>query len=61
MSNITVQIKGGQPAEVPGEATIAEALKRLDRDAAKQALAARINGREFDSGTCPGGVAPSAR
>jgi threonyl-tRNA synthetase len=48
MSNITVQVKGGQPAEVPGEATIAEALKRLDRDAAKQALAARVNGREFD-------------
>jgi threonyl-tRNA synthetase len=48
MSNINVQIKGGQSAEVPGEATIAEAIKRLDRDAAKQALAARVNGREFD-------------
>jgi threonyl-tRNA synthetase len=48
MSNITVQVKGGEPAEVPAEATIAEALKRLDRDAAKQALAAKVNGREFD-------------
>ncbi len=27
---------------------MAEALKRLDRDAAKQALAARVNGREVD-------------
>ncbi|MDQ3804659.1 MAG: threonine--tRNA ligase [Acidobacteriota bacterium] len=48
MSNITVQINGGQPAEVPSEATVAEALKRLDREAAKQALAAKVNGREFD-------------
>ena len=48
MSNITVQVKGGQAAEVPAEATIAEALKRLDRDAAKQALAAKVNGREVD-------------
>ena len=48
MSNITIQFKGGPAAEVPAEATIAEALKRLDRDAAKQALAARVNGREFD-------------
>ena len=28
--------------------TVGEALKRLDRDAAKQALAARVNGREVD-------------
>jgi threonyl-tRNA synthetase len=28
--------------------TVAEALKRLDRDTAKQALAARVNGREVD-------------
>jgi threonyl-tRNA synthetase len=48
MSNITVQVKGGAAAEVPAEATIAEALKQLDRDAARQALAARVNGREFD-------------
>jgi len=48
MSNITVQVNGGEPAEVPREATVAEVLKQLDRDAAKQALAARVNGREFD-------------
>jgi threonyl-tRNA synthetase len=48
MSNITVQFGGGRTAEVPREATVAEALKQLDRDAAKQALAARVNGREFD-------------
>jgi threonyl-tRNA synthetase len=28
--------------------TVADALKKLDRDAAKQALAARVNGREVD-------------
>jgi threonyl-tRNA synthetase len=48
MSHITVQVNDGRPAEVPREATVAEALKQLDRDAAKQALAARVNGREFD-------------
>ena len=29
-------------------ATVAEALKKLDRDLAKQALAARVDGREVD-------------
>ncbi|HEV3469118.1 MAG TPA: threonine--tRNA ligase [Pyrinomonadaceae bacterium] len=47
-SNITVQVQGGPTAEVPRGATVAEALKQLDRDAAKQALAAKVNGREFD-------------
>jgi threonyl-tRNA synthetase len=33
---------------VPAGATVAEALKAADRDAAKQALAAKVNGREVD-------------
>jgi threonyl-tRNA synthetase len=48
MSEISVQVKGGQAARVPAAATVAEALKQADRDAAKQALAARVNGREVD-------------
>jgi threonyl-tRNA synthetase len=48
MSEINVQLKNGASAQVPGSVTVGEALKRLDRDAAKQALAARINGREVD-------------
>lgn len=48
MSEINVQIKNGAAASLPAPVTVGEALKRLDRDAAKQALAARINGREVD-------------
>src|SRR3712207_8312647 len=48
MSEINVQVKGGRAAQVPAGATVAEALKAVDRDAAKQALAARVNGREGD-------------
>jgi threonyl-tRNA synthetase len=48
MSEISVQIKGGPAALIPGPLTVAEALKQLDREAAKQALAARVNGREVD-------------
>ena len=48
MSEINVQLKGGAAAQLPAPVTVAEALKRLDRDAAKQALAARVNGREVD-------------
>jgi len=33
---------------VPSSTTVAEALKRLNRELAKQALAARVNGREVD-------------
>jgi threonyl-tRNA synthetase len=33
---------------VPDSATVAEALKKLDRDLAKQALAAKVGGREVD-------------
>src|SRR5690242_9999746 len=48
MSEINVQLKNGQPVPVPDSATVADALKRLDRDLAKQALAAKIGGREVD-------------
>ena len=48
MSEINVQLKGGSPVPVPASATVAEALKKLDRELAKQALAAKIGGREVD-------------
>jgi threonyl-tRNA synthetase len=48
MSEINVQLKDGAPIPVPDSATVAEALKKLDRDLAKQALAAKIGGREVD-------------
>src|SRR3982075_1326652 len=48
MSEINVQLKDGDPVQVSGSTTVAEALKKLDRDIAKQALAARVNGREVD-------------
>ncbi|MCM3902652.1 MAG: threonine--tRNA ligase [Pyrinomonadaceae bacterium] len=48
MSEVNVKLKGGAGAQIPGPVTVGEALKRLDRDAAKQALAARVNGREVD-------------
>ena len=48
MSEINVQLKDGAPVPVPDSATVAEALKRLDRGVAKEALAARVGGREVD-------------
>jgi threonyl-tRNA synthetase len=48
MSEINVQIDDGLQAQLAAPVTVAEALKKLDRDAAKQALAARVNGREVD-------------
>jgi len=48
MSEINVQLNDGPAAQLAGPITVAEALKKLDRDAAKQALAARVNGREVD-------------
>ncbi len=48
MSEINVQLKNGASALLPGPVTVGEALKRLDRDSAKQALAARVNGQEVD-------------
>ncbi|MFN2500272.1 MAG: TGS domain-containing protein, partial [Pyrinomonadaceae bacterium] len=50
MSEVNVQLKdGGGPAvQLPAGVSVGEALKRLDRDAAKQALAAKVDGREVD-------------
>jgi threonyl-tRNA synthetase len=48
MSEINVQLKNGEPVPVPDSATVAEALKKLDRDVAKHALAAKVDGREVD-------------
>jgi threonyl-tRNA synthetase len=48
MSDINVQLKNGAAAQFSAPVTVAEALKKLDRDAAKQALAAKVNGREVD-------------
>src|SRR3712207_7750804 len=48
MSEISVQLEGGRSAQVAAGAPVAEALKAADRDAAKQALAAKVNGREVD-------------
>src|ERR671929_684408 len=48
MSEINVQLKNGESVPVPDSATVAEALKKLDRDLAKQALAAKIGDREVD-------------
>ncbi len=48
MSALNVQLKNGAGIQLQSPATVGEALKRLDRDAAKQALAARVNGRDVD-------------
>src|SRR6185295_7516123 len=48
MSEISVQLNNGPAAQLPAPVTVAEALKKLDRDVAKQALAARVNGQEVD-------------
>src|ERR1041384_2444355 len=48
MSEINVQLNEGAPVQIPSSTTVGEALKKLDRDVAKQALAARVDGREVD-------------
>ena len=48
MSELNVQLPGGASAQLTAPVTVGEALKKLDRDAAKQALAARVNGKEVD-------------
>ena len=48
MSEINVQLNNGPAAQIAAPVTVGEALKKLDRDLAKQALAARVNGREVD-------------
>jgi len=51
MNEINVQLKDGVAVPVPASTTVAEALKKLDRDLAKQALAAKVNSKEFDLAT----------
>ena len=48
MTEVNVQINNGPAAQIAAPITVGEALKKLDRDLAKQALAARVNGREVD-------------
>lgn len=48
MSELNVQLNNGASTIVAGPITVGEALKKLDRDVAKQALAARVDGREVD-------------
>ncbi|HLL69785.1 MAG TPA: threonine--tRNA ligase [Pyrinomonadaceae bacterium] len=50
MSEVNVQLKESSQAalQLPAGVSVGEALKRLDRDTAKQALAAKVNGREVD-------------
>jgi threonyl-tRNA synthetase len=49
MSEVNVQLKeGSQALQLPAGVSVGEALKRLDRDTAKQALAAKVDGREVD-------------
>ncbi|MFN2516751.1 MAG: threonine--tRNA ligase [Pyrinomonadaceae bacterium] len=48
MSEISVQLENGPTVQVPASATVEEALKKLDRDLAKKALAAEVDGQEVD-------------
>src|SRR5947207_10403014 len=48
MSEIKVQLNDGAAAQLTAPVTVADALKQLDRELAKQALAARVNGSEVD-------------
>jgi threonyl-tRNA synthetase len=48
MSEVNVQLNNGPASQVVTPITVGDALKKLDRDLAKQALAARVNGREVD-------------
>ncbi|HEV7395673.1 MAG TPA: threonine--tRNA ligase [Pyrinomonadaceae bacterium] len=48
MSEINIQLKDGGSAQLNAPVTVGEALKQLDREVAKQALAARVNGAEVD-------------
>src|SRR4028119_532132 len=47
MSEINVKI-GEDSRSIAAPVSVAEVLKSVDREAAKKALAARINGREVD-------------
>ncbi|REJ78663.1 MAG: threonine--tRNA ligase [Acidobacteria bacterium] len=49
MSEINVKY-GGESGSVPGGSTVFDAIKQFDRDASKKALAAKVNGEEYDLG-----------
>lgn len=49
MSQLNVKFGTDQRA-IPAPATVADAIKAFDRDALKTALAAKVNGEEFDLG-----------
>src|SRR2546427_566481 len=51
MTEVNVKVKGGEPIAVPGSYTVGDALKRLDREMAKNALAAKIRDEEVDHAT----------
>ena len=55
MSELNVKLNDRPPTTVAGPITVGEALKQLDRDLAKQALAARVDGREVDLAFTLGG------
>ena len=48
MSEITVQFKNGESRNVAAPVSVADVLKAVDREAAKRALAAKVNGAEVD-------------
>jgi threonyl-tRNA synthetase len=48
MSEVNVKLQNGESASLPAPVSVADALKRLDREAAKRALVARVNGRNVD-------------
>ncbi|MDX6611247.1 MAG: threonyl-tRNA synthetase [Blastocatellia bacterium] len=50
MTEINVQLNDGPIVQVPASATVEEVLKKLDRDLAKKALAAEVDGQEVDLG-----------
>ena len=47
MSHLTIKI-GHHERSIPAPATVADAIKALDRDVLKRSLAAKVNGEEFD-------------
>ncbi len=49
MSDVNAFLRDGEAAmALPAGVSVGDALRRLDRDLAKQALAAKVNGREVD-------------
>lgn len=48
MTEINIQLKGGAEGRFMAPVTVAEAIKRLDGATARQAIAARVDGREVD-------------